>query len=264
MGPLDGIKVIDISTPKNRRERILKIDAMLKNRVDVALSQQSMNRDTLDEIKRANYTNEEYLDFVRELESRGKATTCELIIPLPGETEESYYNSVKVLIDNGLRISTYTLMMLMGAELGRSQARKQFSMKSRYRVVPRQFGEYRGKKCFDIEEVCVQTDTMSYDAYLRCRRFSFLVEVLSFKFFDPMRRYLLEIGVSYYDLLRTIHQEFESNRSKKELSRVYEYFSRESEAELFESFFKKSEYFLNDMIFDSKYNCLDPYHDESS
>ena len=59
--------------------RLLRIDAMLKNRVDVALSQQSTNRDTLDEIKRANYTNEEYLDFVRELEFRGKATTCELI-----------------------------------------------------------------------------------------------------------------------------------------------------------------------------------------
>ena len=45
---------IEISTPKNKKEKILEIDTLLKNRIEIALSQQSMNRMTLKEIKREN------------------------------------------------------------------------------------------------------------------------------------------------------------------------------------------------------------------
>ena len=40
-----------------------------------------------------------------------------MIIPLPNETEKSYFDG-KILMDNGVQTRTYTLMMLVGAELG--------------------------------------------------------------------------------------------------------------------------------------------------
>jgi hypothetical protein len=118
-------------------------------------------------------------------------------------------------------------------------------MVSRYRIVPRQFGEYRGKKCFDIEEVCVQTNTMSFEAYLRCRRFSFVVEVLSSKFFDPMRRHLIESGISYYEVVRAIHSSLEDKNNVSELHKVYKEFSNESVEELYDSRLSIQEYFAD-------------------
>ena len=44
-------------------------------------------------------------------------------------------------------------MMLCGTELGRDRAIKQFDMKSKWRILPKQFGEYCGKKVFEIDEI---------------------------------------------------------------------------------------------------------------
>jgi radical SAM superfamily enzyme len=145
MEKYDWPQNIEISTPKNKKEKILEIDTLLKNRIEIALSQQSMNRTTLKEIKRENLTNIEYLEFVKELEVRRKPAVCELIIPLPGGSEETYHAYVRILADNGVFLGTYTLMMLCGNELGRRETREKFGLKTRCRVLPRQFGEYRGK-----------------------------------------------------------------------------------------------------------------------
>ena len=83
-----GQCIIEISTPKNKKQQIFDIDKKLKNRIGIALSQQSMNRDTLTLIKRDNIeTNEQYIEFVKEIQQRDKNATCELIIPLPNETK---------------------------------------------------------------------------------------------------------------------------------------------------------------------------------
>ena len=55
-----------------------------------------------------------------------------MIIPLPGETEKTYYEGVKFLMDNHVQTNTYTLMMLCGAELGREHAINKFKMISKY------------------------------------------------------------------------------------------------------------------------------------
>jgi len=231
----DWPQIIQIATPKNRKERILKIDSLLKNRVNVGLSQQSMNRDTLKEIKRDNYSNEEYLKFVKELKSRGKSVGCELIIPLPGETEETYHDSVRILTENGLTIGTYTLMMLCGSELGRREAIEKHQMEAKFRMLPRQFGIYRGKKVFEADKVCVATNTLPYESYKRCRRFSLIISLFSSKIFDPLRRHVQELGLDYYDFLNLIHHDLEDESIPTVLHKTYREFSYESEAELFDS-----------------------------
>ena len=46
----------------------------------------------------------------------------------------------------GVNVGTYTLMLLQGAELGREDEIKKYGLKSAWRIVPRDFGTYRGKK----------------------------------------------------------------------------------------------------------------------
>ena len=194
---------IEVSTPKNKRQQILDIDKKLKNRVQVNLAQQSMNSETLKVIKRDNMTNDQYVDFIRELERRNKVPGCELIIPLPGETKQTYFDSVKILMDAGVSISTYTLMMNQGAELGRDETIKKYDMKTKWRVVPRDFGVYRGKKIFDVERVCVQTNTMPYAEYLECRRLSLVIHFYSYSIFAPLRRILIEeLNISYFEFIK--------------------------------------------------------------
>ena len=63
---------IQCLTPKSNRENLLKINDKLKNRVQVGLSMQSINPITLTDIKRKNWTINQYLEYVEEIRKRGK------------------------------------------------------------------------------------------------------------------------------------------------------------------------------------------------
>jgi radical SAM superfamily enzyme len=102
-------------------------------------------------VKRKNIGSDTQIDIIHEIQKRGKTATTELIIPLPGESENSYFEGMKFLMDNNVMTGTYTLMMLCGAELGRDAAIKRNGMISKYRVLPKQFGQYSGEKIFEFE-----------------------------------------------------------------------------------------------------------------
>jgi radical SAM superfamily enzyme YgiQ (UPF0313 family) len=245
---------IEISTPKNKRQQILDIDSKLKNRVQIGLPQQSMNQETLKLIKRDNLTNEQYIEFVKELESRGKQTGCELIIPLPNETKETYFKSTKILMDCGVGVSTYTLMMLQGEDLGREEHIEKYGMKSKWRIVPRDFGTYRGKRVFDIERVCIATNTMPYKDYLACRRFSLLSHFFTYPVFVPIKKLLRnDLDISLYEFIFSIFETLESGRENQndkklpeKLLKNYFDFSQESEDELYDSKAHIENFFSND------------------
>lgn len=241
---------IETATPKNKKQQMLDIDDKLKNRVKITLSQQSMNRDTLKLIKRDNMSNNEFLDFIKQLEARGKDSICELIVPMPNEKFETYLENVEFLMEHGVNIATYTLMMLKGAELGREEEIKKWGLIPKWRVIPRDFGIYKGKKIIETEKVCTGTNTMPYEDYMKCRKFSFLVEVFSYSIFFPIKRLYKELNISYFKFLWSIFQKLESKNTKElpeKLSKIYSGFARESEAELFDTkeeiheFFSKEE-----------------------
>ena len=85
MDEYDWPQYIECLTPKSNRENILEINDKLKNRVALQLSMQSMNLDVLETVKRKNWTTDQYIDFINQIKKRGKASTSEMIIPLPGE-----------------------------------------------------------------------------------------------------------------------------------------------------------------------------------
>ena len=66
---------------------------------------------------------------MKELENRGKNPVCELIIPLPNESKQTYLDNVKLLMNYGVNVGTYTLMLLKGAELGREEDIKKYGLK---------------------------------------------------------------------------------------------------------------------------------------
>ena len=233
MDEYDWPKNIHCSTPKNKRENLIKIDDKLKNRVQLGLAMQSMNTDVLSNIKRKNLATQQQIDMIQAIQNRGKTATTELIIPLPGETEKTYFEGMKFLMDNNVMTGTYTLMMLCGAELGRDAAIRKNKMISKYRLLPKQFGEYFGKKIFEIEQVCVGTETMNYESYLNCRNFSFILQLLSSSIFSPIYSLTKKLGISWHDVVKKTAEKVRSEEFKGKFKDLYNQFCKESENELF-------------------------------
>ena len=235
MDEYDYPQYIECLTPKSNWDNIIKINDKLKNRVALGLSMQSMNLETLDGIKRRNWTREQYLEFLDKLKQRGKSSISEMIIPLPKETEKSYFEGVKFLMDNGVQTRTYTLMMLVGAELGRDKAKRDYELKSKWRVLPKQFGEYRGEKILEIEQICVGTKTMAYQEYLNCRNYSFIAKLLGHHFLQPVIKLTKKIGIDWFELSLAITKKIKDKNNSGKFKELFEDFCKESHEELFET-----------------------------
>jgi radical SAM superfamily enzyme YgiQ (UPF0313 family) len=265
MNKYDWPKNIHCSTPKNKRENLIKIDDKLKNRVQMGLAMQSMNSDVLSNIKRKNLATQKQIDIINAIQNRGKTATTELIIPLPGETEKTYFDGMKFLMDNNVMTGTYTLMMLCGAELGRDAAIKKHEMLSKYRVLPKQFGDYHGKKVFEIEQVCVGTNTMSYESYLNCRNFSFILQLLSASIFSPIYKLTQKLGISWHEVVKKTAELIRTKDFKGKFKDLYIEFCTEAENELFESreeaikFYQKEENYQSLLKGDIGENLLGKY-----
>ena len=235
MNKYDWPQFIECLTPKSNRENLLKINDILKNRVQVGLSMQSMNALTLSDIKRKNWTTEEYIDFVGEIKKRGKATSSEMIIPLPGETKETYFEGIKFLMEHNIQPGTYTLMMLVGAELGRDAAIEKYKLRGKWRILPKQFGTYNGNRVFEIEQACIETNTMSFENYLECRNYSFVLRVISLDSFVPIYKIAKELNISWFDVSLKLAELLKNKNFKGKFKDLFDSFCKESHQELFET-----------------------------
>tara|TARA_Y100000590_G_C15730025_1_gene1016628 strand:+ start:558 stop:2666 length:2109 start_codon:yes stop_codon:yes gene_type:complete len=235
MNKYDWPQYIECLTPKSNWNNLLKINDILKNRVQLSLSMQSLEVETLKEIKRTNWTIKQYLEFINEVKKRGKPTASEMIIPLPKETEESYFQGVKFFMDNHVQTRTWTLMMLVGTDLGRDFAIKKYGMKSKYRILPKEFGDYDGERIFEIEKICVGTESMSYQSYLNCRNYSFILKLLGHSIFLPINTLTQKLGISWFDFSRELTRVLEKENIKGKFKDLYDDFCKESHNELFET-----------------------------
>lgn len=231
-----------VTTSKTNYERILRISSILQNKTFITGSLQSTNLETLKAIKRQNVSLEKYLEFGRKIKKLGMPFCAELIIPLPEEKKSSFFEGIKILLDAGVdQIVPYTAMMLKGTPLASKECRKKYAMKTKYRLVPRQFGAYAGQRCFETEEVCIETNTMSFEEYLECRGFGFISALLSHNQFDIIHRHLKELKISTYDYLFCFWEMVKSGGTK--ISETYDEYIQETKDELWDSKKELCEYF---------------------
>ncbi|MEK9183938.1 MAG: cobalamin-dependent protein, partial [Patescibacteria group bacterium] len=230
------------TTSKNNYERILRISSILQNRMLITGSLQSTNLETLKVIKRQNISLEKYLAFGCKIRKLGMPFISELIVPLPKETKSSFFEGIKIFLDAGVdQIVPYTTMMLKGTPLASKESRKKYKMKTKYRLIPRQFGAYAGQKCFETEEVCIGTDTMPFEEYLECRGFGLISALLFHYQFDVIRRHLKELDINAYDYLIPLWEMVKSGNTK--ISEIYNEYIQETKNELWDSKKELCEYF---------------------
>lgn len=239
----------DVTTGKANYDRILRIVSCLKNKMQITCSVQSLNPKTLQVIKRKNLPMDEYKELQREIKQRGMCSVAELIVPMPEETKSSFFKGVKDVVTAGVEsVVPYTTMLLKGTYLASQECRKKYAMQTKFRLIPRQFGEYMGQKCFELEEVCISTNTMSFGDYLDCRGFGLVSAILSSEQFDFTGRHLRELGINYYDYLYYVWELILSGDTA--LSTIYKEYIEETREELWDSREALCKYFTGQQAYE--------------
>jgi radical SAM superfamily enzyme YgiQ (UPF0313 family) len=223
------------TTGKNNKKRVVEITGILGNMFAVNMSVQSMNDNVLKKIKRSNIKLDDYIEVNKSLQQKGRSTKAEIILPLPGETKETFLRGIEDLINSEVSsLTIYTLMLLNGTEFKNTQYRKEFDIKGRFRIVPLNFGEYEGNKIFDFEEVGIQTKDMSFDDYLNLRGFALMIEsLINGRAFEEFFLYSENLGVGRTEFLRRVYDNIKN--APNSIQRNLEGFLEETKSELWKS-----------------------------
>ena len=169
---------IDVTTGKNRPERVIRSVEEASGAQVIYLAVQSLDEQVLRNVKRQNIKLEAYNQLQMYIRGRGLRTNSDLILCLPGETLESHTAALNLLLDQRIdQMHNLQLLMLKGSELEKIESRELFTYETRYRLGPKNYGEYGGEKVFDYEEIVISTDTLSFDDYLTSRKMHFVCSV---------------------------------------------------------------------------------------
>jgi len=223
------------TTGKNNKDRIVEATEILGTSMSINMSVQSMNRTVLENIKRQNVSLETYKQVNEVLVKQGRVQKAEVIVPLPGETFETFMAGLKELMESRAQlIYSYTLQLLYGTDYKNRVYRTKWGYEGKWRLVPLNFGEYEGRKVFDVEEVAVSSNTLSFDEYLKIRVFALLTEIMynDYQCWEIIK-YLGEFGVSPFDwVLGTLRG---LDEAPPAIQRVIESFVRDTREELRDS-----------------------------
>jgi hypothetical protein len=234
---------IGVATSKVNKEKVLECLSLLGGTVNFSASMQSFNEGTLREIKRKNLSFDEYRTILKKIVSRKSPSRCEMIIPLPEETMESYLLGVRAGIEANMDIiDTYTCMMLKNTELRDTSFVKRFEMETRHRIVPRDFGRYLGKCVVETEEVCVETSTMTLSEYTYLRGFNFVLSThYNLKSMKEIVKYLRVKNVSVFSCLKDIYESL--TKTDGLAGRILKSFINDAKSELWDSEEELLEYY---------------------
>jgi radical SAM superfamily enzyme YgiQ (UPF0313 family) len=223
------------TTGKNSKNRIIEITDILGDMFDVTMSMQSMDEQVLNNLERSNIKLDHMIEINNNLRRKGRTTTTELILPLPGESKETFITGLNDVINSKVsRLVIYTLMMLHGTDFKIPKYREKFKYITKFRIVPLNFGEYEKQKIFDHEEVGVATKDLSFDDYLYLRALALLAESLhNGKPFDEFFKYAKLFNIQPASLLKILYDNI--SMAPKNVQEIMNDFINETKSELWDS-----------------------------
>ena len=223
------------TTGKNKKELVIDITNVLGDMFSVNMATQSMDEQVLKNIKRKNIKLEHMTEVNEHLRKEGRSTHGELIMTLPGETKESFISGLNNMLNSNVSsVCIYTLMMLYGTEFKDPAYRKEFGYKSKFRIVPLNFGEYEGQKLFDYEEAGIESNTLSFDEYLYLRALALLVESLhNDRPYDEFFRYAKLFDIQPATMIKTLYDNISG--ASENIKKIIQEFMDETKGELWDT-----------------------------
>jgi len=248
-------KKIDVSTGKNSRDKIVDAIKSLNGALSIKISVQSTDKNVLENVKRSNISTDQMLEIAPAIKESQLPSQTEIIIGLPGDTYESNVNTLK----NMLKVDVdeyliYTLMLLHGSELNTPMERQKWGFKSKFRILPRSFTQFEGKKIMEIEEVVVSSNSLSFDDYVKLRQLAFSMFIINQISFKPLIKFIRQNEI---DLFKLFEIPLESDKLPVDIKRIFQEFRNSTINELWDS----PEEIINNFQKDEEYNKL--LNDES-
>ena len=227
---------IEASLGKNS-EMVFEALDLLKEDIVLDVPVQSTDQIVLKNINRINIS----LEKMMKMANCGKVyktnSFSEVILGLPGDTKKAHFKSMFDMIDGDVNVvRAHQLLMLSGAEISSKKTRKDFGMTTRFRIQPRCFGNYECLRenisACEIDELCIENNTMSYENYLDCRCLDLTIEIFyNNGIFYELIKYLKNRGISTSLFIEKIYEKILSSN----LSDMYKDFINENETSLWES-----------------------------
>jgi radical SAM superfamily enzyme YgiQ (UPF0313 family) len=220
-------------TGKNSKERVIRTTEILGDKLNISMSVQSLNEQVLKNIRRSNIKLEHIYAINKHLSESGRPQYAETILPLPGETRESYLKGLRDLVNAGVwTVGGHTLTLLHGTEYMLPEYREQHGIQSRWRLVVLDFGEYLGEKVFDAEECCIATSTMSFEDYLYCRKVLLALQLFyNGHVYTELMKFFRYLKLNVFDIVTGIISNIASAPPSVQL--VFDSFDRDTNGELF-------------------------------
>lgn len=218
-------ETIEVSTGKNKKERVLEAVRRTNGAIRFGPALQSTDPQTLKNIKRANISERVLMDMAGAAANTDQRSYTELILGLPGETPASHFGSIRAAMEAGLqRIKMYPLVLLPGTEMAWADARREFALQTRFRILPQSHGMYRfnGRSFPSVEvtEIVIATSSMSFEEYLACKRFELTVEIFyNDVYLEEIHGLIRALGLSMFDFVERCHDQF--GRFPEELKVLY-------------------------------------------
>lgn len=232
-------------------KKLLDMLTIFRHLPGIAL--QTLTPSVLKTINRVNIPFEEYVEFQNKVSVKtGRPSATDLILCLPGETKETFMETMTKTIDSGTQnIMVYTLMKLKGTPLGSEENIKRYEHIVRHRVVPRQFSQINGTKIFDTEEVVVGTNTMSFDDYIELRSLCFTVAAfLASSELIPLVKLISEYDIRISKWIFNIQEQLPNYPN---IFEHYKGFLQETRDELFTSYEELVDFFSKPENYEALY-----------
>ena len=238
---------IEVDTGKNDQKKVLKASEIVGGILSLNGSVQSLDEDVMKNMKRENISSEGLMQIALSAKKEDVPTVSQLILCLPGETKKSHFNSISKIIDaNFTHVTIFQLGIEPGAEMFSPSDKKKFGLKGRYRVMAECIGKYKlfNEKFTvgELEEICYETDSMTFDDYLSCRKMNLIISTFyntfsiywssptSSPFFDGVLKFLRSQKIAISRWMQLLHEEEEG-----ELKEAFDAFEKASREELWEN-----------------------------
>ncbi len=216
-------------------DHVRQITRMMKDYCPMVMSLQSMNQETIREIKRTNIATGSFTDNLDWARENGLLTATEIIQSLPLETRDSFIHGIEILMRNGIdQVFVYNLRIIRGAALFNHDIRKRFGIKTRFRLAARDWSVCSGIPVADAEEIVLSTDTMNEEDFFYLRTYNFFLHFSfgSIGYFSELINLLIRLGVPGEKLVNHLATNY---GAKKTLSTLVARYRDRAQEELFES-----------------------------
>ena len=202
----NSFQAVQIYWSKSAQPHMIDIGKILGDLTHTYVAFQSLDPVVLDAIKRKNISTEKLVELINELRKYTHSTQTDLLVGLPNESFDSHIRSLNAALNYGINhIQGGEIRLLPGSEMASAASRKQYKIKTKYRLCEGQYGLYRGQLVSEFEEVIRQTSTITEEEMLQLRvlRTIFYASVTLGEH-SPLISYLVKNDIPVFDFFKCL------------------------------------------------------------